>query len=75
VHERLKVPRDAESFFSRLKLELVYVEHFAARAPARRAIREHVEQFHTSNGVTRLSAASAPSSTNSWGGFRKLLPG
>jgi len=44
----------AESFFSTLKIELVYDEHFATRAQARWAIQDYVERFYN---VERLHSA------------------
>jgi len=44
----------AESFFSTLKIELIYDEHFATRAQARWAIQEYVERFYN---VERLHSA------------------
>ncbi len=44
----------AESFFSTLKVELIYDEHFATRALAEAAIREYVERFYN---VERLHSA------------------
>ena len=50
----------AESFFSTLKIELVYTTDWATRADARAAVFEYLECFTTGNGGTRRSATSAP---------------
>jgi putative transposase len=50
----------AESFWVRLKVELVHRQRFATRAEARRAIFQYIEVFHNRTASISRSASSRP---------------